>query len=81
VDPQSRTAKIRVALAYADGGLRLGVQAAKDEAGKFIQRTVRLGSLVGETYAVVSGLRAGDAVVTERSVLLRAESVRNSPSG
>lgn len=112
VDPQARTAKIRVALANPDGRLRLGMYvsmafrtpagdrvvlvpkaavqalgdrhvvfvAAKDEAGKFIQRTVRLGSLVGESYAVVSGLRAGDTVVTEGSFLLRAESVRNGPS-
>jgi multidrug efflux pump subunit AcrA (membrane-fusion protein) len=54
--------------------------AAKDEEGKFIQRTVRLGSLVGESYAVVSGLSPGDTVVTEGSFLLRAESTRNAPS-
>ena len=112
VDPQSRTAKIRVALANPDGRLRLGMYvsmafrtpagdravlvpkaavqalgdrhvvfvAAKDEAGKFIQRTVRLGPLVAESYAVVSGLRAGDTVVTEGSFLLRAESTRNAPT-
>jgi membrane fusion protein, heavy metal efflux system len=112
VDPQSRTAKIRVALANADGQLRLGMYvnvsfrtqagdrvvlvpkaavqalgdrqvvfvAAKDEDGKFIQRTVRLGPPVGEFYAVVSGLRPGETVVTEGSFLLRAESARNSPS-
>ncbi len=112
VDPQSRTAKIRVALANADGRLRLGMYvnmafrtqagdrvvlvpkaavqalgdrqvvfvAAKDEEGKFIQRTVRLGPPVGESYTVVSGLRPGDTVVTEGSFLLRAESTRNAPS-
>jgi membrane fusion protein, heavy metal efflux system len=112
VDPQSRTAKIRVALGNAEGRLRLGmyvnmafrtqgadrvvlvpkaaVQALgdrqvvfvvpKDEEGKFIQRTVRLGAPVGESYAVVSGLRPGDSVVTEGSFLLRAESTRNAPS-
>ena len=113
VDPQSRTAKIRVALANPDGRFRLGmfvnmafrtkkdersvfvpksaVQAlgdrqvvfiaVKDEEGKFIQRTVRLGPAMGESYAVVSGLRPGDSVVTEGSFLLRAESIRNAPSG
>jgi RND family efflux transporter MFP subunit len=113
VDPQTRTAKIRVALANSDGRLRLGMYvsmafstpagdrlvlvpkaavqalgdrqvvfvAAKDEAGKFIQRTVRLGASVGKSYAVISGLRPGDTVVTEGSFLLRAESARNSPSG
>jgi cobalt-zinc-cadmium efflux system membrane fusion protein len=112
VDPQARTAKIRVALANGEGRLRLGMYvnmafrtqagdrvvlvpkaavqalgdrqvvfvAAKDEGGKFIQRTVRLGPPVGEAYAVVSGLRPGDTVVTEGSFLLRAESTRNAPS-
>jgi membrane fusion protein, heavy metal efflux system len=112
VDPQSRTTKIRVALANAEGRLRLGMYvnmtfgtqagdrvvlvpkaavqalgdrqvvfvAAKGEDGKFIQRTVRLGPPVGESYAVVSGLRPGDAVVTEGSFLLRAESTRSAPS-
>lgn len=112
VDPQARTAKIRVALANPDGRLRLGMfvsmafrtpagdravlvpktavqtlgdrqvvfVAAKDDGGKFIQRTVRLGPPVGESYSVWSGLRPGDIVVTEGSFLLRAESTRNAPS-
>jgi membrane fusion protein, heavy metal efflux system len=54
--------------------------AAKDEEGKFIQRTVRVGPSVGESYAVVSGLSPEDTVVTEGSFLLRAESARSSPS-
>jgi len=113
VEPQTRTAKIRVALANAGGRLRLGMYvnmtfetqagesavlvpkaavqalgdrhvvfvAAKDEEGKFIQRTVRLGRPAKESYAVVSGLRPGDTVVTEGSFLLRAESARSAPSG
>ena len=113
VDPQTRTAKVRVELPNPDGRLRLGmfvnmafstsegertvlvpkaaVQAVgdrqvvfvpvKDEDAKFIQRTVRLGPLVGEFYAVLSGLKPGDVVVTEGSFLLRAESARTTPSG
>ena len=113
VEPQTRTAKIRVALANAGGRMRLGMYvnmtfetqagesavlvpkaavqalgdrhvvfvAAKDEEGKFIQRTVRVGRPVKESYAVVSGLRQGDTVVTEGSFLLRAESARSAPSG
>jgi hypothetical protein len=55
---------------------------AKDEEGKFIQRTVRLGEPVGEAgHSVLSGLSAGDVVVTEGSFFLRAESLRNNPSG
>jgi cobalt-zinc-cadmium efflux system membrane fusion protein len=54
---------------------------ARDGDAKFIQRTVRLGPLVGEHYVVLSGLSPGDVVVTEGSFLLRAESARNAPSG
>ena len=54
--------------------------AAKVDERKFIQRTVRLGPLVGDSYAVVSGLRPGETVVTEGSFLLRAESTRNAPT-
>ena len=51
------------------------------EDGKFIQRQVRLGPLIGDSYTVSSGLRAGDTVVTEGSFFLRAEALRNTPSG
>lgn len=114
VDPQARTAKLRVEVSNPGGRLRLGmymtmsfltrtgerrlvvprsaVQAVgdrqvvfipvKDEEGKFIQRTVRLGEPVGDAgHAVLSGLSPGDVVVTEGSFFLRAESLRNNPSG
>jgi RND family efflux transporter MFP subunit len=51
------------------------------EDGKFIQRQVRLGPPMGDSYTVLSGLRAGDMVVTEGSFFLRAEALRNTPSG
>ena len=111
VDPQARTAKVRVEVPNADGRLRLGmyvsmafttrgggrvatvpraaVQAlgerfvvylpVKDEEGKFIQRQVRVGQQMGESFAVVAGLRPGEVVVTEGSYFLRAESLRNAP--
>ena len=113
VDPQARTAKVRVEVANRDGRLRLGmyvsmvfttrgkeravvvpraaVQAigeravvylpVKDDEGKFIQREIRVGPPIGDNYTVLSGLRPGDVVVTEGSFFLRAESLRNSPSG
>jgi RND family efflux transporter MFP subunit len=113
VEPQTRTAKVRVEVANLDGRLRLGMyvtmafttrsaeravvvpQAAvqtvgdrhvvflpvKDEEGKFIQRQIRVGSLAGDSYTVLSGLRPGDTVVTEGSFFLRAEGLRNAPSG
>lgn len=54
---------------------------AKGEAGKFIQRIVRLGEQRGESQVVLSGLQPGEIVVTEGSFLLRAEAARNAPSG
>jgi hypothetical protein len=53
----------------------------KDEEGKFLQRTVKLGEPIGESgYAVLAGLSRRDRVVTEGSFFLRAESLRNNPS-
>jgi RND family efflux transporter MFP subunit len=112
VDPQTRTAKVRVEVPNPDGQLRLGMYmtmvfstasgapavvvpraavqtvggrqvvfvAVPDEAGRFIQRTVTLGPLVGESYAVIQGLQPGEVVVTEGSFFLRAESLRNAPA-
>ena len=53
----------------------------RDEEGKFIQRQIRVGGPVGDGYAVLAGLRPGDVVVTEGSFFLRADSLRNAPSG
>jgi RND family efflux transporter MFP subunit len=54
---------------------------AGGEEGKFIQRQVRLGSPIGDTYTVLSGLKPGESVVTEGSFFLRAEILRNPPGG
>ena len=37
--------------------------------------------LSGEGYAVLAGVQPGDVVVTEGSFFLRAEALRNAPSG
>ena len=113
VDPQARTAKVRVEVSNPEGRLRLGMYvtmtfstssgervvvvpraavqtiggrqvifiAVPDEEGKFLQRTVQLGPLAGESYTVLQGLEPGAVVVTEGSFFLRAESLRNAPSG
>ena len=110
VDPQTRTAKVRVEVPNPAGRLRLGMfatmafttprgepamtvprsavqaigdrqivfVAAPDEEGKFVARTVRLGSPVGAGYLVLAGLKLGDVVVTEGSFFLRAEALKNS---
>jgi RND family efflux transporter MFP subunit len=54
---------------------------AGSEDGKFIQRQVRLGSLIGDNYSVLSGVKPGETVVTEGSFFLRAEVLRNAPGG
>lgn len=113
VDPQTRTAKVRVEVPNPDGQLRLGMYmtmvfstasgapvvvvpraavqtiggrqvvfvAVPDEDGRFVQRTVTLGALAGGSYTVLQGLQSGEVVVTEGSFFLRAESLRNAPSG
>jgi membrane fusion protein, heavy metal efflux system len=113
VDPQTRTAKVRVEVPNPDRQLRLemymtmvfrtasgtpvvvvpraAVQtiggrqvvfvAVPDEEGRFLQRTVQLGRVLSESYSVLKGLEPGEMVVTEGSFFLRAESLRNAPSG
>jgi cobalt-zinc-cadmium efflux system membrane fusion protein len=112
VDPQTRTAKVRVEVRNPDGQLRLGMYmsmvfrtasgapavavpraavqaiggrqvvfvAVPGEEGRFLQRTVELGPLAGESYPVHNGLQPGEVVVTEGSFFLRAESLRNAPA-
>ena len=111
VDPQTRTAKVRVTIQNPGLALRMGmyvdltfrnVQAGRvaivpkeaiqavasgsvvylpvaSEEGRFLQRTVRIGEETGGGFRVLDGLMQGDKVVTEGSVLLRAESLRQHP--
>ena len=46
------------------------------EPGKFVEREVRVGQTSGQQVEVVSGLEAGDVVVTEGSFFVRAERER-----
>jgi cobalt-zinc-cadmium efflux system membrane fusion protein len=55
--------------------------AVEGEAGRFLQRTVQVGHLHGESYSILKGLEPGERVATEGSFFLRAESLRNAPSG
>jgi Cu/Ag efflux pump CusA len=48
--------------------------------GRFFQRTVQLGRVLGESYSVLKGLEPGEVIVAEGSFFLRAESLRNAPS-
>jgi RND family efflux transporter MFP subunit len=55
--------------------------AADDAEGRFIERSVKLGSAAGEFVQVVDGLRPGERVVTEGSFFLRAEAARTRSGG
>lgn len=62
------------------GGHQVVFVAVPDQEGTFVQRTVKLGPLAGESYTVLQGLEPGAVVVTEGSFFLRAESLRNAPA-
>ena len=50
------------------------------DAGRFVERPVRLGTPVGEAVAVLSGLQPDERVVTQGSFFLRAEAARSRGS-
>jgi len=52
---------------------------AKDEAGRFSQRTIETGEELGDGLRVLNGLKPGDRIITEGSFLLRAEALRQHP--
>jgi RND family efflux transporter MFP subunit len=115
LNPETRTAKVRVEVSNAKQELRLGmfadvtidsagqgaiamipraaVQNVGDrtvvyladakQAGRFIEREVRLGDRSGSDVAILSGLRPGDQVVADGSFNVRAERDRLGlrPSG
>lgn len=113
VDPQTRTAKVRVEVPNAAGRLRLGMYATLafttpggertvvipraavqiigerqvvfvpvlDEEGKFLAHPVQVGPLRGALITIRSGVQPGEVVVTEGSFFLRAEMLRNAPTG
>ena len=51
----------------------------KDSEGSFTVREVKIGAGTGTNTAVLSGLRAGEPVVTDGSFILKAEAVRQHP--
>jgi RND family efflux transporter MFP subunit len=55
--------------------------AAEGEEGKFTERTVKLGTPVGDSMQVLDGLKPGEKVVSEGSFFLRAEATRTRSGG
>jgi membrane fusion protein, heavy metal efflux system len=78
--PSGRLVVPRAAV-HIIGGRHVVYLPAKGEEGKFLQRIIRIGDPIGDMYTVLSGVKAGETVVTEGSFFLRAESVKNASSG
>lgn len=57
-------------------GGRSVVYVATDDEGRFLERSVELGALSGETVEVISGVKVGERVATKGSFYLRAEAGR-----
>jgi multidrug efflux pump subunit AcrA (membrane-fusion protein) len=57
-------------------GSRAVVYVATADEGRFVERTVELGTTVDQTVEVVRGLKPGERVVTDGSFYLRAEAGR-----
>ena len=57
------------------------VYVATDDEGRFIERQIRLGAVVGDAVEVVDGLRPGERVVADGSFYLRAEAGRARGGG
>jgi RND family efflux transporter MFP subunit len=62
-------------------GARNVVYVATDDEGRFLERTVRLGTIGVDTVEVLDGVKAGERVVSEGSFFLRAEAGRARSSG
>jgi cobalt-zinc-cadmium efflux system membrane fusion protein len=71
---QRRTLVPRAAIQTV--GERSVVYVPADEEGRFIERTVKLGAIVGDYIQIEEGVKAGERVATEGSFLLRAEAAR-----
>lgn len=111
LNPDTRTARVRVEIRNPDRRLRLGMFADMQmndtegaavpvvprsavqtlgrrtvvyvvdaaQPGRFIERAVTLGDASGDTFAVLSGVTAGEVIVTEGSFFVRAERERLHP--
>jgi membrane fusion protein, heavy metal efflux system len=61
-------------------GERSVVYVRADEEGRFIERIVKLGPIVGDHVQIDEGVKLGEHVATEGSFLLRAEAARTRSS-
>jgi cobalt-zinc-cadmium efflux system membrane fusion protein len=62
-------------------GERSVVYVRADEEGRFIERSVKLGPIVGDHVQIDEGVKPGERIVTEGSFFLRAEAARTRSGG
>jgi RND family efflux transporter MFP subunit len=79
--PDAKTGLVVPRQAVQSIGERNVVYVATDDAGRFHERTVRLGRSSDDAVEVLDGLRAGEHVVTDGSFFLRAEAGRARNAG
>lgn len=73
--PGERRTLVLQASVQSVGG-RTVVYVATEDEGRFVERAVKVGALVGDAVQVLEGLKMGETVVTEGSFFLRAEAGR-----
>ena len=78
--PGERRTLVLQASVQSIGG-RTVVYVATEDEGRFVERAVKVGALVGDAVQVLEGLKMGETVVTEGSFFLRAEAGRARTGG
>jgi cobalt-zinc-cadmium efflux system membrane fusion protein len=78
--PGERRTLVLQASVQSVGG-RTVVYVATEDEGRFVERAVKVGALVGDAVQVLEGLKMGETVVTEGSFFLRAEAGRARTGG
>ena len=75
-EPSSDRVTVPRAAVQVTGDRSVIYLADATEAGRFIEREVRVGASMGDQIEIVSGVQAGDSVVVKGSFALRAERER-----
>ena len=93
--PDPRRARAAYIESHSDGYVKLVPRAAVQAVGnrnvvyvvveggegRFAERTVKLGTALGESLEVLDGLKPGELIVTTGSFFLRAEAGRTRSGG
>jgi len=61
----------------AIGDRNVVYMAIEGDDGRFVERSVKLGAVMGDSVEVLEGVKTGDRVVTSGSFFLRGEAARS----